>query len=267
MTARGGANGGRKGGWRLAWIAVVGLTIGLTAGLALAWQWLPLSFIEATPADLGVQYREDYIRLVAATYADDQDWEAAQTRLKRLRAGNMGQWVADLAIRESKDNPPVAQDLAHLARALGMPDETLTGLRPSPTTVSAPVVAVTSTAVTAFVVVSRRLFPCREGAGPAQARVFVRDQAGQGLPGVRLVITGGGDREYFFTGLKGYDPGYADFDVSAGTYTLAVDVPGSEVATGLDTGDLDLHCPLPGSRQNAPHGWEVVFQQVPVPTR
>ncbi len=267
MTARGGANGGHKGGWRLAGIAVVGLTMGLTAGLVLAWQWLPLSFIEATPADLGVQYREAYIRLIAATYANDQDWEAAQTRLKRLRAGNIGQWVTDLAIRESKVNPPVARDLAQLARALGMPDETLTELRPSPTTVSAPTVAVTPTPVTTFMVVSRRLLSCRNVAGPAQARVFVRDRAGQGLPGVRLVISGGGNREYLFTGLKGEDPGYADFDVSAGTFNLAVDLPGSEVVTGLDTGDLDLHCPSSRSRQNPPHGWEVVFQQVPVPTR
>jgi len=249
-------------------VGLLGLTLGLTFGLVIAWQWLPLSLIEAEPADLEIRYKEDYIRLVAATFADDRDLAAAQSRLKRLRAGNIGLWVADLAAREAGHDNQAAQNLTRLARAFGVSDVALKAIPAIPTsTVTATSPAVPAAPVWRFSVASKRLLSCRDAPGPAKIRVFVRDDTGTGISGVRLVIAGAHGREFFFTGLKGADPGYADYKVITGTYTLAVDVPGSEVASDLRSDLLSLDCPPPRSGRNPPHAWEVIFQQIPATGR
>jgi hypothetical protein len=253
----------RSGTGQLLLVGLLGLTLGLTFGLVIAWQWLPLSLIEAAPADLEIRYKEDYIRLVAATYADDQDLAAAQSRLRRLRAGNIGLWVADLAAREVGHDNQTAQNLTRLARALGVSDVALKAIPAIPTsTVVATSPSVTATPGWRFFVASKRLLSCRDAPGPAQIRVYVRDEAGSGVSGIRLVIAGARGQEFFFTGLKGTDPGYADYNVITGTYTLAVDAPGSEVASDLRSDLLSPECPPLRSGRNPPHAWEVTFQQV-----
>ena len=75
-------------------------------------------------------------------------------------------------------------------------------------------------------------------------------------------IVGDGHQETFFTGLKGADPGYTDYDVQGkGTYTLVVDVPGSEAVSALRGDELTVVCPARASGQNPSHGWGIVFQR------
>ncbi len=254
----------RKKSWqravRIALIISVGLTMGVTLGLALAWQWVPLPFITVSPADMAVEHKEEYLRLVAETFAEDGDLGAAQARLERLHAGNAGQWVAELAVRASEQNDPTGRDLAHLAEALGISGEGLPGGLPAPAETVTPAVPVTPTPAIHYRVLSQRSLSCRELPGPARIQVYVRDEAGAGLTGIPLRIAGNGHQETFFTGLKGADPGYADYDVQdKGTYTLVVDVPGSEAVSGLRGDELTMVCPARG--QNLSHGWEIVFQR------
>lgn len=97
----------------------------------------------------------------------------------------------------------------------------------------------------------RQLTPC-ENAGKHHIFAYVRDQAGNGLPGVRMKVTwqgGDGGEAILTTGTKMEDPGLADFAMFKGTYFVEVldglsqvvgpispDIPRNELCPETDNG-------------------------------
>ena len=63
---------------------MVGLAIGSGLGLYYGWVVDPTDFTNATPAMLEESYRQDYMVLVAASYAYTGDLATAERRLNRL---------------------------------------------------------------------------------------------------------------------------------------------------------------------------------------
>jgi hypothetical protein len=63
---------------------LVGLGLGVGLGLLLGWVVWPTEFTDATPIILQDAYRQDYIRMIAAAYAEDGDLETAESRLNSL---------------------------------------------------------------------------------------------------------------------------------------------------------------------------------------
>ena len=78
--------------------------------------------------------------------------------------------------------------------------------------------------------------------------IFIQDAAGNGLPGIRVRVQWGDGEDTFFTGLKGTDPGYADYEVQAGkSYSVSVVDGASQMALELNADALDSATPLPGT--------------------
>jgi hypothetical protein len=97
----------------------------------------------------------------------------------------------------------------------------------------------------------RQLTPC-ENAGKHHIFAYVRDQAGNGIPGVRMKVSwqgGNGGEAILTTGTKMEDPGLADFAMFKGTYFVEVldglsqvmgpispDIPRNELCPETDNG-------------------------------
>ena len=58
-----------------------GLAVGVGLGLLIGWVIAPVTYYDTVPAQLHPLYQEEYVRLVALTYAVTQDLEAAQCDL------------------------------------------------------------------------------------------------------------------------------------------------------------------------------------------
>ena len=98
-----------------------GLALGIGLGLYLGWVAWPTEFTDANPAVLEENYRQDYAHLIAAAFAADGDFAAAQQRVARL--GSDGQDIvlsATLeAILEGEDEAEIRR-LVRLATELGL---------------------------------------------------------------------------------------------------------------------------------------------------
>lgn len=116
--------------WLLAPLILLG---GIALGLYLAWGPLAGSPVGESPADLRRGEKEQYIRLVASAYAEEQDVRRARERLEELRAGNYALWVADLALTEARaGQTATALRLARLAHALDVRDPQVLALLEAP---------------------------------------------------------------------------------------------------------------------------------------
>jgi hypothetical protein len=67
--------------WQLLLLGIVG---GVGLGLLIGWILLPVRYYDTTPANLSAVYRDEYVHLVAQTFAVDGDIHAAQVRLAQL---------------------------------------------------------------------------------------------------------------------------------------------------------------------------------------
>lgn len=265
-------------------------------GLYIAWNVAPVSYSNSDPVDLGTSEKEDYIRMIAATYNIEGDLQLANRRLYYLQVPQLDATVSNLIRKEQ--NPRAQQALAHLlldlrdpAVALARPTNTPrpVGIRYNPTTapvsptVSMPTPAETATAVSIqventpgatlppptssadpnaphFDLIAKRALSCSESAGAAQIRVIVEDSSGKGLPGVEVEVTSDVGNQAFFTGLKPeHGSGYADVSLPAGSYNVhLIESAQSDVVSDLQIDPGTLECGL-GSRQAL--GWELVFKQ------
>jgi len=102
------------------WVAI-GLAVGVGVGLLFGWAIWPVQYYDTAPADLHDDYKEDYIRLIASTYAVDKDLEAAKTRLAYLNSDALTVQLVDLAEHLiSQQGPAVTiTALVNLSRDLG----------------------------------------------------------------------------------------------------------------------------------------------------
>ncbi len=94
---------------------------------------------------------------------------------------------------------------------------------PEPTRTPLPTRTLTPTLAPPFVL-DKQIQVCNPNLSEPQIQIFINDAAGQGVPGVEIIITWVTGQESFFTGLKPeIDLGYADFVMTPEViYTLQV---------------------------------------------
>ncbi len=63
---------------------VFALILGVAAGLAYGWLIQPVKYVNTAPASLRVDYRTDYVLMVAEVYQANGDLNAARVRLAAL---------------------------------------------------------------------------------------------------------------------------------------------------------------------------------------
>ena len=101
---------------------LMGFLLGGALGLYLGWVVYPTQLVNVTPAELTPALQDDYLRLIAATYAQDGDFTAVQSRLAALRRPDLNEWV----LRQTVDTILAGEDeaeirqLVTLATSLGL---------------------------------------------------------------------------------------------------------------------------------------------------
>jgi hypothetical protein len=99
----------------------VGLALGVGLGLFLGWIAWPTEFTEANPSVLAEEYKQEYVRMIAAEYALSGDLTAA-----RQRVGSLGETGGDFLFSFTLDqilqgsSPAEIRQLAQLANDLGL---------------------------------------------------------------------------------------------------------------------------------------------------
>ena len=63
---------------------IAGIALGLVLGLLYGWVIRPVEYVDTTPNTLRVDYRTDYVLMVAEAYSGDADLDAALIRLAAL---------------------------------------------------------------------------------------------------------------------------------------------------------------------------------------
>lgn len=99
---------------------LLGLVIGVGLGLAVGWVFWPTEFTDANPAVLDDGYRRDYVRLIADSYALDNNLAAAQQRIGDLGEDGPQYVLAvliDMILRQ--DDEASIRRLARLASDIG----------------------------------------------------------------------------------------------------------------------------------------------------
>lgn len=264
----------------------VSIGVGIVLGLAIAWN-LPPAGIVTEPGALKPDAKEQYLVLTAMAYSQDGDLERAGRRLASLGIADPRPTVAALAERYIGEPKSDAQrgGLARLAMALGADSVTLRLFAPtrvpSPMpemATPAPSPTVTPTAVRTAIptvrpiptAISRTVFrlfeqarlTCDQEKTPrARILVYAQDVSGKGLPGVRIEVQWNDGQDAFFTGLKSADPGYGDFEMQPGkSYSVQVGNANSQVATGLETSQLQPDCPNDGKLHY--RAWRLIFRRI-----
>ena len=98
------------------------MLLGLAIGFYLGWVVLPVELVDVTPADLEAEFQEDYLQLIASTYAAEQNLDQAAARIGSLGRPDWPDWL----LQETIDRilaDPTAAETAHmviLARAMGL---------------------------------------------------------------------------------------------------------------------------------------------------
>jgi hypothetical protein len=267
---------------------LAGFLIGLALGLTYTWVIDPRPLTSTTPAALNPHDKEIYTVLIAAAYVADEDLDRAHSRLAQLEDPDTQKTIIDLAerfINEGRDARDI-RALARLSDALGgtsaamrpfiatstsTPTLTPTPTPPPPTPTPTRVVRATSTPTATP---TPRRTPTAQPAemfGVVQStalcdptsdgllRVYVRDDTGQGMPGVQILVNWPGGEDRFFTGFKPEaDAGYADFEMEPDEiYQVELVDVDSDTAQEVGARLADLCPDLPSDVQPS---WQIVFQ-------
>jgi len=250
---------------------LLGLALGVTAGLTYAWAIDPVEFVGTSPAALRTDFQADYLTLIASAYAGTGDLPRAQARLGLFPGPNMAETLGALAQARLASGGPVseAQALALLAADLGVRPSPFptSGTRPPSVQPSSPPTATRTPTIRPSPTVTRtpgapfqvdRRDPVCDPSQPIpRLRILVLDSAGQGVPGVEVLVVWDEGQDHFFTGLKPeLGIGYGDFTMMEGvTYTVRL-AESDALITGLATE------PCPDETGAAyPGSWSVVFVQ------
>ncbi len=126
-------------------VFVIGLCFGIGVGLYIGWIAVPqLGIVDIN--NLKSSAQDDYIALVAKTYAYDQDLDLARERLARLKDPKVTERVTAVALNYSAQNKQEAAQIAALAIALGSRDDAVVFIAMTPSAPIASLVTPTSTA-------------------------------------------------------------------------------------------------------------------------
>lgn len=100
---------------RALWL-FIGLAVGIGLGVALGWGVWPVTYTNTEPAVLRADYRDEYLRLVALSYAAEGDLAQARERLARLDAADPTAPLVELTERLIAQQPDARSLIAPLAR-------------------------------------------------------------------------------------------------------------------------------------------------------
>jgi len=98
-------------------IVAVGILLGLGIGILFGWVIAPVKYIDTDPATLRADYKDEYLILIASSYAADHNLDRARQRLATLGYPDPVQAVDALAQRladEGKDSSVLAIFVADL---------------------------------------------------------------------------------------------------------------------------------------------------------
>ncbi len=269
--------------WLLALLAGIGL------GLFVAWYVSPVSYTDAQPYDLSARDKDDYLQMIAASYALDSNFALANQRLYYLQLSDAKTRLTDLA--QGETNPLLQQALvklrldldrpaAALARKTATPRPTRnltpqprvtvivveptivppTVVPPTPLPTPLPPTSEPNPNAARFELVEKRALDCRSVGGGAAIQVEVRDRDGRGLAGVMVEVNSTLGNEQFYTGLMPErGNGFGDVTVPPGIYSVhLVENAWSDVIGDLRINANVVEC---GGSPTATQGWHLVFQQ------
>jgi hypothetical protein len=274
---------------------LVGILLGLGLGLVIAWYLWPVSATEADPADLRLDLKDDYLRMIAASYSLDGDMAHALQRLDTLRLPQRDVSIGELI--QGEPRPLYQQALIRLAldlkrqsvalarptftprptktrfpgralptappRAVSTPVQTVAGLPPSTTAsepTPLPATSVPNPNAPLFLLKSKSTLTCLDTRGHGVIQVFVQDADGKPLPGIGVEVNWSAGDDILYTGLKPErGMGYADEEVGPGRYNLRLtDNAQSNVVESLGVDEEPSVCSADALQVR---GWMLVFQQ------
>jgi hypothetical protein len=129
---------------------VVGVVVGLCLGLFITWQAWPVEYYDTDLVDLRREHKDDYVVMIAAAYAQNDDLESATSRLEQLGFEETKQIVLGLFQRYGEAGyREETRSLARLAYDLGVSDVALLPYiqQPTPTPEPSPTPQPTPTEV------------------------------------------------------------------------------------------------------------------------
>lgn len=146
-----------------------------------------------------------------------------------------------------------------------IPTETPIPTRTPIRATAVPVPTETPTPAYDYIGTMRQLTPC-ENAGNHHIFAYVYDQAGHGIPGIKLRVSWPGGEAFLTTGTKIQDPGLTDFAMFKGSYYIEV-LDGSSQVIGPISPDIPLNelCPETGNgvaNSLYHYSFEVIFTKV-----
>lgn len=99
-----------------------GLLLGLIIGFYLGWVVLPVELVDVTPADLETEFQDDYLRLIASTYAAEQNIDQASSRIGSLGRADWPDWLLQETIDQILIDPAGLETvhMVNLSRAMGI---------------------------------------------------------------------------------------------------------------------------------------------------
>ena len=93
---------------------IVAVLLGIAGGLALGWLALPAHTASSAPESLRMDYKADYVLMVAETYHADKDLDQAASRLALL-GGDSPEASANQAVVWANNAGYSADDLRRMA--------------------------------------------------------------------------------------------------------------------------------------------------------
>ncbi len=255
-------------------LTLLGFILGLAGGLVYSWILSPVEYTDTAPASLRQDFKEDYLSMIAAAYAASGDLNRARSRLALLGVSASPEEMSRLAQNRLAAGQPQSevQALAQLAAILGDRPSALTGtmsptpatgeIAPSPTATVPPSPTFrpspspSPTRGAPFDLIEQEQV-CDPRLPEPLIQVLVQDAAGEGVPGIQVLVVWDEGQDRFYTGLKPeLGAGYADFTMEPDTtYSLQLSEGASQVS-----GLIAEVCADPDG-ENYPGSLLLIFQQ------
>jgi hypothetical protein len=259
----------------VALLAALAMTAGLAGSLFYTWILDPVEYYDSAPDALYIEDKLVYLALIGDIYVHDEDLAQARAGLAEVGVDADGEILAGLVEQylDEGGQPEDVRNLARLASDLGarggvlLVFDTVSTPAPTPTatTLTQPGASPTPLPIPATPEPTFRLVEqtsiCADPGQQGQIAVWVRDEQGNPIPGIEIVVSWPQGQDRFFTGLRPEQgAGYADFGMKPGTrYEVGLDGFRGDMAEGL-TMDLSPGvCPTDTVAVN----WHLTFEKMP----
>ena len=100
----------------------MGLGLGIGSGLYIGWGVSPTRLTDVAPVALSETAQQDYLRLIAAAYWQDDNLAVARQRLASLGRVDLNDWVLATSVNAilQDDDVLAIRQLVYLAMSLGL---------------------------------------------------------------------------------------------------------------------------------------------------